>query len=181
MLKKITDLFEFIDRAVKSRKYPESTAQGLRAALKAFDSVLNEEERQSLELFKKNIDPIYQSVFNKYGKEFSSGTLAVYKSRVLKVVNDYEKYGTDPAKMANWMPKIIKRGPRKKSLESNEEIADNEIEPSTVSPDSGKLNKIELMLRDDETRSIIMVPRDLKSSECKRIKMLLDSLVIDPE
>ncbi|MBX4192091.1 hypothetical protein KW798_01245 [Candidatus Parcubacteria bacterium] len=51
-------LTEFVNFAAKNRKYPESTAQGLRAALKLFDQELSDEERNSLQLFKERFDQI---------------------------------------------------------------------------------------------------------------------------
>ncbi|OHA84094.1 MAG: hypothetical protein A2937_02770 [Candidatus Yonathbacteria bacterium RIFCSPLOWO2_01_FULL_47_33b] len=107
-MKKIQDLYEFIDRAVKSRKYPDNTGMALKTALKLFEAVLNEEERNSIDVFSKNIEQIYQNVFSK-NKNFSASSLATYKSRVTKVLSDYEKYGVDPTKMANWSPKVISR------------------------------------------------------------------------
>src|SRR5579872_4746287 len=105
-MKTIKELYEFIEVATRNRKYPTSTAQGLRAAVKLFDSELNDDERASLDKVKANLDQIYQSVFAK-NKNFTAASLATYRSRLLKVINDYEKYGTDPTKMANWNPKVI--------------------------------------------------------------------------
>lgn len=172
MSQKVQELSDFIERAVKSRKYPESTAQGLRAALKLFESVLNHEEKESLDLFKKNIDPIYQSVATKYGREYSAGSLAAYKSRVLKIVSDFEKYGNDATKMASWSPKIIKRSPRKKADVATE--IDN-TGGSIVPPALPGMHKIELALRSD-TKFLIMVPMDITKTECAMLKAVLDSL-----
>ena len=81
MAKNIPALYDFIERAVKSRKYPENTAQGLKAALKLFDAVLNDEERQSLDTFKQNLEQIYHSVSSKNGKDFNASTLCVAPHR----------------------------------------------------------------------------------------------------
>jgi hypothetical protein len=77
---------------------------------------LNEEEKNSLDKFKANIDQIYQSVFSK-NKNMSDSSLATYKSRVLTVLNDYERYGKEPTKMLNWTRKgrIRTPGTKKKS------------------------------------------------------------------
>ena len=107
-MKKFTDLYDFIDRAIKSRKYPDNTGMALKTSLKLFETELNEEERSSVDEFRKNIEQIYQNVFLK-NKNFSAGSLATYKSRVLKVLSDYEKYGVDPTKMSNWSPKVVIR------------------------------------------------------------------------
>lgn len=107
-MKKFQELYEFIDRAVKSRKYPDNSGMAFKTALRLFEADLKEEERNSIAEFSKNIDQIYQSVASK-NKNFSASSLATYKSRISKVLTDYEKYGVDPTKMANWSVKVITR------------------------------------------------------------------------
>ena len=114
-MRKFQELYDFVDRAIRSRKYPDNTGMSLKTALKLFEVELNEDERNSINEFRKNLEQVYQSVFAK-NKHFSAGSLATYKSRVAKVLADYEKYGTDPTKMANWSPKMIRRS--KKSITS---------------------------------------------------------------
>lgn len=108
MQKGFEDLYDFVDRAVKSRKYPKSTGVALKTALNLFEKELNDEERNSIDEFEKNLDHVYQGVFSK-NKNFSASSLATYRSRVVKVLSDYAKYGTDPTKMASWSPKVITR------------------------------------------------------------------------
>ena len=115
MQKSFQTLYSFIESAVKSRKYPENSANGYRAALKLFEAELSEEELSSIQLFSDRLEQIYSSVFSKNQLKFSAGSLVTYKSRVMKVLSDYEKYGADPTKMASWNPQVIKRGPRKKT------------------------------------------------------------------
>jgi len=174
MTQGIQGLYDFIERATKSRKYPENTAQGLKAALKLFDAVLNEEERKSLDTFKNNIEQIYHSVSSKNGKNFNASTLAVYKSRISKLLSDYGKYGVDPTKMASWAPKVINRSPRKQrpatSTESMSEIKD--LLPITALG----MHKIELALRPG-VKSVIIVPTDMTDTEGAIIKGVLESLV----
>lgn len=108
---KFQDLYDFIDRAKRNRKYPEATAYSLRAAINLYDTELSDEEKSSLEKVKKDFEQITQSVFSKNASRFNASSLTTYKSRVLKVFADYEKYG-DPAKMSNWTPKVITRTKR---------------------------------------------------------------------
>ncbi len=119
-MKKFEVLYDFVDKAIKSRKYPENTGISLKTALKLFEGESNEQELNSVDEFRKNLDQIYQSVFTK-NKKLSAGALATYKSRVLKVLNDYEKYGVDATKMANWSPKIIIRAKKQSVF-----VGDNE-------------------------------------------------------
>ena len=130
MSKNIQDLFEFIERAEKNRKYPTATASGLKAALRLFEVELNEEEKNSVDLFKKNLEQIYHSVTVKNGKSMSSGSLVTYKSRINKIISHFEKYGIDPTKMVNWNPKVITRKQQTKKGPRNTENQ-NEQEPGT--------------------------------------------------
>ena len=117
------DLHSFIDRATRSRKYPENTASGLRAALRLFEGFVNEEEKDSLDVFKKNLDHIYQAVVLKKGNDFSAASLEVYKSRIQKVLRDFNDYGIDPVRMASWSPKAVVRS-IKKSPTRKEELTE---------------------------------------------------------
>ena len=74
-----------------------------------------------MDQFKKNLNQIYQSVSSKNGKNISAGSLVTYKSRIIKIFNDFEKYGIDPTKMANWNPKVVIRrvSQKKVSAESD--------------------------------------------------------------
>jgi|SRR3989344_283233 len=173
---KIETLYDFLERAVKSKKYLENTAISLKTALKLFEKELSEEERNSVDEFKKNIDHIYSRVFSN-NKNFSAGSLATYKSRVLKVVNDYQKYGIDPTKMANWSPKITIRSKRKLSSAYNEDQG-IQIAKEGANITQVGMNRIELSLRPD-SKCVIVVPMDMTSTECLKIKAVLDSLSLN--
>lgn len=124
MTTKFESLYEFIDRAVKNRKYPTSTSHGLKAALRLFEAELNDDERVSLDKVKENIDQIYHSVSVK-NKNMAASSLASYKVRLAKVIRDFEKYGIDPTKMNNWSVKpVLRQGvrPRKQSTEAETEV-----------------------------------------------------------
>ena len=118
-MKNFNSLYEFLDRAVKSRKYPPNTVLGLKTALKLFELELHEEEKSSIKKFKENLEQIYQNVCTKNGKKFSSDSLYTYKLRVTRVLNDYEKYGEDATKMAGWSPKLIIRQKKAKDVIRN--------------------------------------------------------------
>jgi len=106
-MKKYQDLYEFIDRAEKSRKYTSERATVLKSALRLFEKELNDEELNSFEKFKDNVDEIYRNVVSK-NKNFSASSLATYKSRISTVINDFERYGVDPVKMVSWQQKVKK-------------------------------------------------------------------------
>ncbi len=168
---KFSALYEFIDRAVKNRNYAPNTAYGLRAALKRFEMQANEEELSSTEKFKSRIDQIYREVVTK-NKDFTAESLAVYKSRVIKVLNDFEKYGADPTKMANWTIKAAtprtKRTLRRGSGETSIEMfgQDNVVNAQSI-------QRIEHPLRPG-AKVVIILPDDLTSADIEKVKKLLD-------
>jgi len=170
------ELYDFIDRATRSRKYPEATAQTLKAALKLYDPELNDEERTSVEKFKENFEQITRSVFGKNASRFSASSLATYKSRAQKVLADFDKY-SDPLKMNSWSPKVIMRNKKAVSaaLPPPKNTFVGASEKDEPLPDN--MHKIELALREN-AKVIIIIPRDLKAQESATIKAILDSLVV---
>lgn len=175
---KFQDLYEFIDRAVKSRKYPENTASGLRAALKLFETALNDDELSSLEVFKQNLEQIYGSVSSKNGKNFSASSLAVYKSRVSKVINDFEKYGIDPTKMASWSPKVVTRSP-KNVTKVKKSSQDEVLQPDSSEVISGvEMVKVYVPLRPG-IKSICDIPVDITKEDLEKIKIILGAYVMN--
>lgn len=173
----IKDLYDFIDTALRNRKYPPNTAQGYKAALRVFEAELNDEEKASVQKTLENIDQINNLIFSK--NKISAGSLATYKSRLVKVVADYEKYGTDATKMANWSPKVI--APRVKRVKnglnnSSPTSIQSEPDVDTGVAVSTNMHKIELALRPD-AKFILVVPRDLKTTEVTTLQAILTSLI----
>src|SRR3989344_5796455 len=168
---KFSELTGFVDDAVKNRKYPPNTAFGLKAALRMFESELNEEEKKSIEKVRDNINQISQSVFQKNKSKLSASSLGVYKSRVLKVINDYEKYGTDPAKMANWIVKVVTREKRQKSEKGREESQADTSSEAPGLPQENGYNRINISL--NGRKFICVVPTDMTQEEFKKLSAML--------
>jgi len=179
----LTELRQFISSAERERKYPPNTATGFRAALSMFEPELNEQEKESLQIFKEHVDDIYMSVYRK-NKVFNSKTLLEYKRRILRLMTDYEQYGTDPNKMASWTParriskKAIKKSSGEKPSASNAPNTEKDEESNTpivpVVP-SVTMNRFEITLRPN-IRAIILTPADLKSEEAIKIKKYIEYL-----
>ena len=77
--------------------------------------------------------------------------------------------------MASWLPKMIKRAPRKKSV-SNGDPQDSTDSTAVTVPVS--MIKFEIPMRAG-MKSVIIVPPDMTNAECSRIKTILGSLVVD--
>ena len=171
----IKQLSEFIDTAERNRKYPTGTATGRRAALRLFEQELNEEEKESLDTLRSNLEQIYQNVFNKNKSKMSAESLVTYKQRIEKLIEDYETYGADPTKLATW------NRPTRKSKSSALQANNQKSSGVSVSDEETKLEKdvplsrFELPLRTG-VKAIIIVPSDIKTNEVNTLRKYIDFL-----
>ena len=171
-------LEEFLDTSVRNRKYASNTAYGIKAALKLFSQELNEDELQSFDLFKERFEQIYQTVFNNNKSKMNITTLVTYKSRLQKILGDYEKYGTDPSKMTSWNPVRRNKSSHNAQIknlnidlqpfDNNRNILDGE-----TAADS---NRHEVSLRPSK-KIVIVYPSDFTLKEAKSIKSFGEYLV----
>ncbi len=176
-MNKLTDLYNFIDFAKGNRKYAENTANGLKSALKIFEKVLNVDELNSVDLIEDNIEEIFINVVAK-NKDKSIGSLNTYKARLLKIIKDYQRYGTNPSKIQGWDTKSYK-------LASHNIVKKDKTDKEPDKPQIGlsdhtntPVHKIELSLREN-LKSVIQVPKDITAKEIKMIKGILDSLSVE--
>lgn len=168
------DLFDFIDRASKNRKYLPNTATSFRTPLRIVEVELTDEEKASVGLLKERLDQIFHTIFSK-NSNLSAASLEVYKRRIRNLISDYEKYGKDSSKMANWnreviFKKISKAKNTGKQLyieDDNEQNSEGLVE--VISDMGNDMIKFELPF-DDGTTALIFTPRNLTKSKLHRIK-----------
>jgi len=171
-MEKFTYLYDFIDFAKANRKYPESTANNLKSALKIFEKELNPEELKSINMVADSIEEIFRSVAIA-NKDKSIISLNTYKARLLKVITDYKRYGADPGKIQKWVIKEKKSTPL---FTSKDKTDKNKITLSAPIPSPvDNVHKIELAIGNNE-RAVISIPRSIQAKDIKLIKNILDSL-----
>lgn len=192
MADQVQVLDEFVEKAVRNYKYTNETGTTLRRALNLFGEVLQTDERESVELIKKRADDIANRVDIKSPNKYSASSLMVYKSRVMRVINDYLQYGTDAKKMANWSPKAAKKvaKPEKPTTPQSSRYNGDFIEGEEVGPVpistpvlinasssrfDAKGQTLDLPLQDDRG-VIIYYPADLKVGEAEKIGNVLKSI-----
>lgn len=170
------ELLDFIDTAERNRKYPLGTAAGRRSALRLFEVELNDEEKESLDTFKKNLDQIYQNVFNKNKSNMSAGSLTTYKMRLLSLIKDYEKYGQDPTKLANWNRPVRKYNKASSEQEPKQLNPTAESKQEVLLSEKGSdFSRFELPLRPG-IKAIIIVPSDISKSEVEKLRSYINFL-----
>ncbi|EKE13088.1 MAG: hypothetical protein ACD_13C00093G0002 [uncultured bacterium] len=169
----IETLNEFLDMAQRNRKYAPNSVYGYRAALKLFADEVNEEEKSSMDLFKERYEQIFSNIVNKKKNIFSIASLQIYRKRVKKLLSDYEKYGVDPTKMANWTPLTTK--PLGKTKSNEKPLSDVVIHPIEELSQTGN-SKHEYSVRQGK-KIIISYPYDFTLEEAKSIKSFADYLI----
>lgn len=169
----IKNLEEFIETAKHNRKYPYGTAVGRKAALKLFEPELNAEERESLDTLKSNVEKIYQSLYNKNKSKMTAESWVTYKNRFISLISDYEKYGLEPSKMANWNRPIRKIALKDEKIKTNTESQVGS--PFTEKYKDVDMSRFELPLRPG-VKAIILVPSDLTKEEVGKVRKYVDFL-----
>jgi len=171
---KFISLYDFIDFAKANKKYPGNTANNLKSALKIFEKELNTEELKSIAMVESSIEEIFRSLVIA-NKEKSIVSLNTYKARLIKVIKDYKKYGAEPSKIQHWFVKTKKSTPLliKKDKTDKKKISLSNLINAPVD----NFHKIELCLR-GESKSVIIVPKDITEKEVKMLKNILDSLLL---
>ncbi|MDP3982861.1 MAG: hypothetical protein Q8Q65_02165 [bacterium] len=165
------ELYSFIERAEKNRKIATNTAYGLKAAAKLFDENLTDEEQHSIELVKERLDAIYSTLYQRNKEKMEHGTLEVYKRRISKLIDDFEKYGIEPSAFTSWSSQA--KAPRKKKNKLSHDLDKNKTPESPISyPDSVR-NEIPLQ---NNRKAVISIPQDFNKEDARRIKVYAEYL-----
>lgn len=171
---KFDNLYNFIDFARANRKYPDSTANNLKSALKIFEKELNIEELKSIDVVESSIGEIFRSLVIA-NKNKSIISLNTYKARLLKVIKDYKKYGAEPSKMQSWFTKTRKSLPAGRQAHQKDKTDKKNIRLSNViNAPVENSHKIDLSLTCGKVQ--ILIPRDITKSEAETIKSIIDSV-----
>ena len=161
------DLYEFINLAQKNRKYPNNTAQGKRASLKLFETVLHPDELESLELVEERMKEIYLSLISKHKDDFSIQSLNTYKGRLLKTIHDYKKYGANPETLDQWEAKV-------RNYKSKDILKDTPVSTSSLSIHK-HVHKIQVSLLDGQHCNIEL-PAKFTKEDVSIITKIIGSL-----
>jgi len=173
-MNKFIDLYNFIDLAKNNRKYPPNTANGLVSALKLFEKQLNVDELGSVGLIEDNIEEIFIGVVGA-NKDKNIASLNTYKTRLLKVISDYQKYGINPSKMQGWQVSLSRPATHKTVKPDIKDRNLDKIETDLSTSVDTPVHKIDLSLKNGG-RAVILVPNNLDRKDADTIKNILDSL-----
>jgi hypothetical protein len=162
-------LYEFIDLAEKNRKYPANTAHGRRAALKLFETALNLDELESLDLIQQRIEEIYLTLIARHKNTYSIQSLNTYKGRFLKVIEDYKRYGINPDSIIQWEVKPRKYASKDKDTE------EDSIQEDVSLPVHRGVHKLQIAL-EDGSYCTLELPKTIDSKDADTIYKILKSI-----
>ncbi|TSC72279.1 MAG: Uncharacterized protein G01um101438_597 [Parcubacteria group bacterium Gr01-1014_38] len=170
-------LSAFVDTAERNRNYPSNTAAGLRSALRLFERELNGTERASVEQLSKNLDKIYRQVVSRNQQKMTAASMETYRRRIKNLLSDYENYGVDPTRIAEWnrpTRKVLAREPG--SVISNPSTDSSAAPTSVPNNETPATSRLEIVLRPD-ARAILVLPANLTKEDAAAIKALVDASV----
>jgi len=174
---KFTNLYAFLEFAKNNRKYPESTANNLKSALKIFEKVLTDDEQESIDLVEDRIEEIFINVINN-NKNKSIASLNTYKARLQRVLDDYKKYGADPSKIQNWHANLHPSTALLIKKDKQDKISDKPLSDLSSPLHRGvdNVHKLELSLPSSKEKFVLLIPNTITKSDAQILKALIDSL-----
>jgi len=184
----ISDLLEFLQKAIKLAKYNSNTGGGMINAIRAAERGLLAEEPKDIDYLVSHMEELF---FRQKDLGLSPQSQAVYFTRIRRAVEDYKKYGLDAKAIYAWSPKLKPKKAAaapaaKKAVPNKQEDIPETIEERAngyskndanglVIKEVGgvKLNVVTWRLRPGVLVKIEL-PEDLNKSDVERIKKLLD-------
>lgn len=153
-----------------------NTAAGLRAACAQVLSVLDEKE--SADVTALDVEEVLKRFQNLKAKEFKPKVLETYKHRFRYAVASFHTYLQDPGA---WKPGITARAASRGKNGGGERNGGRAPVEAPVQPlPATGLVEYPFPLREGQTARLIL-PRDLKATEVKRLNAFMSTLAVDFE
>lgn len=159
---------------------PAATSQALAVAVRNVFGVLDAEEQRNIGELR--VEDVIKRFNNKRAKDFNSGSLKAYASRVKRAVDLYEQWKENPA---NFSVKTRTTGSRKKSaLTCQNDVSGKDI--STIDtiaahPSSNRRGTYQSSFPVGAGRVITVsdIPEDLTSLEAEKLAQFVRMLAVE--
>jgi hypothetical protein len=158
----------------------KNTANGLRAACSQVLSALDNGEAVDIKTL--DIDDTLLRFQNLKKSQFKPEVLGAYKRRFRQAVTSYLAYLNDPG---GWKPRTIERTTTNGTEKKKANAKANEPATEPARPIRHEMPQVNMMdypfpLREGQIARLIL-PRDLKASEVKRLGAFMSTLAVDTE
>lgn len=158
----------------------KNTAAAMRAACVQVLSALDD-HWEEIDIRELDVEEALRRFQNLRAKEFKQKTLDAYARRFTQAVASYLAYAKNPR---SWKPHARERMVRSRRVAGHAQTVDNVNRDDEVAraarPPQGSLVEYPFPLRDGLTARL-MLPRDLKSAEVKRLTAFMATLAVDFE
>src|SRR5438552_3875013 len=151
----------------------KNTAAGLRAACSQVLSVL--EDGEAVDIKTLDIDQALTRFQNLKKKDFLPAVLETYKRRFRLAVASYLAYLNDPG---GWKPENRERSTEKANGKGKGSTPAPEVRPVPHEKQNTNMVEYPYPIREGQIARFIL-PRDLKTSEVKRVSAFLATLTVD--
>ena len=153
----------------------KNTAGGVRAACSQVLGVLEGWEDTNIETL--DVDDTVKRFKNLRKKDFKPKSLEVYEQRFRQAVVSYRSYLEDPG---TWRPPSQQRAGRAAREGGNDRLAEAGAVPAAAEGPKGGLVDYPFPLRAGQTVRLLL-PRDMKMAEVKRLNAFMATLAVDFE
>lgn len=163
---KVTDkLAKYIDKNLLEGKYSKNVAHGLGTALRVFSASSDKKDQNSIDSFKNSLSKIAVKISLGL-PEISAGSIATYRSRMNRLIRDYEEsHGNTKDKIT------VVNGIQRAKTDS---ILRHAIH-KPVRGSSLEVHKLEIALQSGSSISLIL-PKTMTRHDVEIVKSILDSL-----
>jgi len=167
------ELLEHWDYAAEKGLMPKNTAAALKTVCAQVLSVLDGWQSQDMKTL--DSEKVFKQFQNLKGKNFTPQSLLTYRQRFQKAIKSFIEFKNDPT---GWQPRTHKRSKNKEQSNGNS-MADQSFDvPVKEQESSQNWVQYPFPIREGQVAKLFL-PRDLKTSEAKRLAAFMATLAID--
>lgn len=177
----LQSLIGFLDYLASKGLMPRNTVAGRKAAVSKVLGVLDPEEQADVTQI--DVDSAMTRFINLEGKGYTPGSLAVYKSRVVSAISDFQTYNSNPAgfKLASSQKKQGNggsKGAETSTVKKRERVTEDPASRRSDHQAAPTANVFPIPLRADLVVRIHGLPFDLTAAEAEKIASVVKAMAL---
>lgn len=170
-------LLEFLDYLSRKGMLNKTTAGARKAAAAKVLALLDEDE--AADISNLDVDQLMLRFSNKYGSEYTPGSLNTYKSRVKSSVDDFLNYQQNPMTFkVGGSGGGRKVGERSRSAAPASEKVAQRVAIPPIAPPPASVSVLPIPIRADLIVQIQGLPFDLTSAEANKIANVIKAMAL---
>lgn len=170
----LDDLLDFLSHTGKKGMMPAATSQALVVAARNVFGVLEPDEQKNIGEI--SLEAIIKRFNNKRAKDFNSGSLKAYASRVQRAVKLYEQWKENPA---DFSVKTRTAGTRRKPAREESSTSPVNTAVNQVPPSRHGTFQSSFPVGAGRVITVSNIPEDLTSSEAEKLAQFVKMLAVE--